>query len=172
MRANLRTILYCKLCGNETIPDVRGIGAECREQIKGPLRDAYRHFMKCAEDNPVCCSGINWERTSLYIHAKWWEGSYPLTKTGQPRKRGPYVWVEFGVNFHEDHATTYYIRDFDSYCDSVVYGDPIPYSDPEFWSKLNTQLDKAPEAAWNSDLLSCGRCGYHMTEPHGRNCGQ
>ena len=166
MRSNLRTILYCNLCGNETTPDRDGIGAECRPLIHGDLKEAWAHYMKCAEENRVCCSRVNSERTGIYMHGRYWEGSYPLTKKGTPRRRGLFVCVEFGVTFYADCAATYYLRDFDHYCDSEEYGDAIPYADPDFWSKLNAQLDKAPEAAWHSDLLSCGKCGYHRGEEH------
>lgn len=118
-----------------------------------------------------CCGKLNYpfgrdeapdarERGHLFFHGKYMEGTHEDTH------------VEYGVSFYSDHARTYYLRDFDSYCDSEEYGEEIPYLDPEFWQKLEAQLDRAPEAAYNADLCSCEACGYHFIAGNGPCCAE
>lgn len=146
---------FCKLCRNrnDTSTDVC---AECRGLVEGWLAEAYRRWIEQADRaGRPCCGRMSSDKTHIYFHGKGWECETDA------------VGVEMGVSFYHDQARTYYIRDFDSYCDSEEYGKPISYLDPEFWEKLDAQLDRAAEAADATDLESCDECGYHFIgEPH------
>lgn len=158
---------YCKVCRNEEVFTDIAPCVFCQQYVvDGPLAGAFQRWLKVAEDNSKCCGGLaylfgagtdpaNRARGSLYFHGKGWEGSYKDTH------------VEYGVSFHLDYACTYFLRDFDSVADSEVYGDVVPYSDPDFWNKIDAQLHQAPFAAWLSGLRSCEDCGYHY---HGLTC--
>jgi hypothetical protein len=152
---------YCKLCGNEKVEKYGDVGPLCEKYVvNGRLAEARRRWVECADRNTRCCGHLNYrfgrdqdpaerERGHLSFHGKHWQGTH---KT---------VYVEYGAAFYDDHARTYYVRDFDSTADSEYYGESIPYLDPNFWEKLEERLDKAPEAAWNAGLNSCDACGYH-----------
>jgi len=118
------------------------------------LTEARKRWRECAERYRKCCGS----EESLYFHGKYWEGSHEGT------------WVEYGVRLASEAAHTYYIRDFDSYCDSEDYGDPVPYAAEDFWDRLDKQLDDAPRAAWAGDLCSCDVCGYHYVAGNGPCC--
>ena len=156
---------YCKLCGNEKTSAEDGIGNACRELLQTSLKRAWAFWQACDVENRMCCGGVSSDRTHIYFHGKGWEGSYPaIAKADDPLQ----VAVEMGVSFYEDGAQTYFLRDFDSYCDSEDYGDKIPYpktpQNKTFWKTVHKALDQAPEAAFNSDILTCLRCGYHYHE--------
>jgi hypothetical protein len=165
---------FCDLCGT-TLPASKadttsGKCKLCRAAICGPMIWAYTLWKEMGERYRRCCGGFNSERTYLYFHGKGFENSYPLTRKGKPIRRGPQVEVEFGVAFYADHAQPYYLRDFDHHCDSQDYGDPVIYatspghvitSGEEFWKEVERQFDDAAKAAWESDLLTCRKCGYH-----------
>jgi len=152
---------YCKICGNEKVPEYGDVCEPCQKYVvNGWLAEAHRRWEECNERHGRCCGNLSYvfgrdrdpaerERGYLFFHGKHWQGSH----------KG--VCVEYGASFYDDHARTYYLRDFDSTCDSEEYGEKILYLDPNFWEKLDAQLDKAPEAAWNAGLNSCDVCGYH-----------
>lgn len=163
----MTTLPYCDLCGNEKTRAKDRVGPACRKLINGTpgLKRAYQKWVQYGTEHTRCCGGLSHDKTHFYFHAKHAETSYPLNKkTGRPLKRGQSVSVEMGVSFYPKQAYTYYLRDFDSFCDSEMYGPPIPYSlpDTDFWNKVDQQLGEAAEYAWNDDLLSCGKCGYHF----------
>lgn len=157
--------VYCELCGNEKTTAEDKIGDACRKLIEGPLARPYAFWKQCGEDTRRCCGGIGTEKDHIFFHSKYWDTSYP-PKAAQddPLQVG----VEMGASFYVDCAATYYIRDFDSYTDSEEYGERIPYpaevGDEAFWAKLDEQLDRAAEFAFNSDILTCLHCGYHYSE--------
>lgn len=146
---------FCKLCGNRN-GSATDTCDECRAlTVNGWLAEAFRRWTEQGERTSKCCGRMSSDKTHIYFHGKHWECS---TET---------VTVEMGVSFYHDQARTYYIRDFDHYCDSEEYGEPIAYLDPAFWEKLDAQLDRAAEAADAADLMSCEECGYHYCgEPH------
>jgi hypothetical protein len=151
---------YCKLCGNEHVTDQEPC-AKCVEALR-TLPVPHKLWLQLGERQSRCCGGFNTAKTGLHFHGKHWASSYP--------PEGQSVTVEMGVEFRKDGAHTYYIRDFDSYCDSEEYGPIIPYTKritEAFWHKLDIQLDKAAEAAWNADLLTCAECGYHYHSANG-----
>lgn len=167
---------YC-LCGNEPV-DKTGIdgtgelGPKCAELVKGPLFKSYAVYQMIREGYRQCCGGISRfdstsdDKVEFNFHGEYWHGSYgdePMV-----------VEVEFGVSLLRDHAETYYIYDSDkaSFSESQVYGEPIPYSSPTFMEDLDAQLDRAPEAAWNADILSCNVCGDHYYTPNGSCCDE
>jgi len=177
-----RPTSYCRLCRNAPVAPVRAerivqdgqevlrlsggaphsLCEKCDSQVRhGWLAAAYEHFREAQERfGRGCCFGLNYafgrdeapdarEHGHIYLHPKGWEGSYRQ------------VGVEFGVSFHDDHARTYFLRDFGDVADSEEYGEHIAYLDPQFWAKLEAQADSAPKAAWESGLSNCGACGYH-----------
>lgn len=155
---------YCILCGNEQTASKDGIGEACQPLIKGPLAVPYAKWMECGGRYSRCCGRIGTEKDHLYFHGDGWECSY------KPMEEMDGTSVEMGVSFYADHAATYYIRDFGNYSDSQEYGEDLPYDIEGFWEKLDAQLDKAAEFAWNNDLLSCERCGNHYVASNGP-CG-
>ena len=58
---------------------------------------------------------------------------------------------------------------------SFEYGDMVPYPEdgdgsagwPAWHDALMSELERAPEVAWSSDILSCEACGYHYHVAHG-----
>jgi hypothetical protein len=146
------------LCGNEQTGAQDRIGPVCRKLIKGPLANAFRFWKECGKQNTKCCGGISGDH--IYFHGKHWDAHYQ--PQGMPELSTD---VEMGVSFFNDHATTYYIFDADSFSESFGYGETLKLpQDPtnrDFWLALDKQLDKAAEAAWRSDILSCPKCGYH-----------
>lgn len=130
--------------------------------LRGPMKEAYKRWLRMGEENRMCCgrlsADIAFDRTetqpvtlgtNLAFHGKYFEASHLDTS------------VEYGVSFHPDCASTYYLRDFNHYCDSEDYGELISYEDPDFWAKLERQLDGAAEAAHDAGLSTCEKCGYH-----------
>jgi hypothetical protein len=163
---------YCTYCGNMHVDDYSRPCAACNAVLRGELSLAWEVYKTLQLEHRQCCGGLSSGKGNLYFHGKHWECSYP---TSEMRKKKGWkgcssVGVEMGVELHADHAATYWIFDNDSTTDSTVYGDPIKYYDPEFWEKLNAQLDQAAEEAWNSDILSCEHCGYHYHVGNGP-CG-
>lgn len=155
---------FCGICRNERVTQHDAPCAACTAQvIEGPLADAYRHWVKLGEQWRRCCGGLSYdsrlaasadarEHGHLFFHGRHFEGTHEG------------LWVEYGASFYADHARTYYNRDFDHSCDSEEYGGRIPYADPDFWSKLEAQLDEAPKAAFEAGLMSCEECGHHFVD--------
>ena len=78
------------------------------------------------------------------------------------------------MNLHPDGAVAYWIFDNDSTVDSFQYGDMLAYPKDEsdaawqaWHDTLMNLLERAPEVAWSSDVLSCKACGYHYHVEHG-----
>jgi hypothetical protein len=104
-----------------------------------------------------CCSGAHAHPTtkresSFYLHPKRWEAS------------GDYVSVEYGVEFTQEGAQLYFLRDFDSVADSEPFGDLIPYPEdgtlPDaFFEAIEALGEKVLD--FTGDLMSCEHCGYH-----------
>ena len=143
------TAIYCTLCRN-TNDSANDICTLCREAIEGDLQTPYRYWQECNQRYRMCCGGISHDRKSFYFLAHAWR---------------------WGVNFNDSGASTYYIIYPDTSTDSSEYGETIPYpkgkGHERFWKAIDKQLDKAAEAAWNADLLTCGVCGYHYSGPNG-----
>jgi hypothetical protein len=152
---------YCPLCRNVTVTR-EDLCAKCDSQVRhGWLAAAYRHFVEAQERfGRACCSGLSYrfgrdeapdarEQGHIYLHPKHWEASNDT------------VGVEYGIEFHDSYATTYYLRDFDSVADSATFGEQVQYLDPDFWTKLESQADRAAEFADADGLITCERCGYH-----------
>ena len=176
------TAIYCTLCRNtndsandictlcrNTNDSTTDICTLCREAIEGDLQTPYRYWQECNQRYRMCCGGISHDRKSFYFHGKGFECEYPERKD---RLEGDSsACVEMGVNFNDSGASTYYIIDTDTSTDSSEYGETIPYpkgkGHERFWKAIDKQLDKAAEAAWNADLLTCGVCGYHYYSPNG-----
>ncbi|MCP4307338.1 MAG: hypothetical protein GY788_21200 [bacterium] len=118
----------------------------------------HAQAMLLAEHRP-CCQGWADDRSSWWMHAKGWEATAGDTC------------VEMGVTLDAFGATTYWIIDTDTYCDSIEYGSELLYpyeeDDAPAWAQwhaqLIAQLDQAAEAAQASDVRTCEDCGYHTT---------
>jgi hypothetical protein len=149
---------YCEYCGNVKVPDYRQPCNACGSVLYGKLSVAWEIYKTLEVEGRRCCGGLSSDKSHLHYHSKYGDSNYEGTS------------VEMGTNLYDDHATTYWIFDADSFSDSNEYGDPIRYDDPEFWTKLSAQLDQAAEAAWNSDVCSCEHCGYHYHVGNGP-CG-
>jgi hypothetical protein len=160
---------WCPCCGNhqaeyrelsacnQALP---GICLVCQSKINGPLALAFKFWVSQQDMTATCCEGMSSCGTYFHFHGKDWAGIYPPAVEGST-ENDPSVCVEMGVSFYEKGAQTYYLRDFDNYCDSVDYGDMIPYGQHDFWDILDNQLDEAPEHAWHADLQTCAASGYH-----------
>ena len=167
---NMHTQLpYCTLCGNEKTAAEDRIGDACRLLIAGPLALPWKFCQECESRQPRCCGGVAGppdDPQGFYFHSKGWECSYGDSPNS--------VAVEMGIEFRLDGAQTYYIYDTDNSSEGVDYGALLPYpadpADSAFWDALDKQLDRAAEAAWNADVLTCESCGYHYYGPNGP-CG-
>ncbi len=167
---------YCALCGNNRInvPDrtddpLAPVCPHCRDALT-KMPQAWAHLLEARNRYRECCSGISSDvgfegrggegfgpRTHLHFHSESFDSCYPAdAKDGAVQ-----TCVEAGVNFYSDRAECYWIFDTDNYCDSFTFGEPIAYTDPEFWGKLEATLDQGAETAWNTNVLSCPHCGYH-----------
>lgn len=160
---------HCEICHNEPVSS--GVCDLCKAHvIEGPLREAYLKWLEVRANNGRCCMGLSYvagpfaapERRAegnLYFHGKYWDNGYE----GQNDN----VFVEYGLGFYKDHARTYFLRESYSLADSHEYGDPIPYSLPDFWERVDAQLDTAAEAAYEDGLRSCEHCEYHYYDECG-----
>jgi hypothetical protein len=111
---------YCQFCGNIHVTKKTWDKpcAACRKILEGPLKVAYSKYKKFEAEHSRCCGGMSsTDKDHLYFHGKHFEGCYPA----HDKADAPQVCVEFGVKFYKDGAATYYLRDFDSYCDSEEY---------------------------------------------------
>ena len=144
---------YCRLCGNVRSSD-RSPCIFCSEVLSGRLSRAYEIY-KTLQYEHRGEGGLTMDRSHFYF-GDTWEGRYP--KEGES-----YVHCEMCVHLYPEHAETAWVYDDDCNTESHVYGDGIRYDDPYFWEKLGMQLDKGPEEAWNSDILTCPDCGYHFS---------
>jgi len=163
---------YCAYCGNMHVADGNEPCVACEAVLRRDLPLAWEVYQTLQEERRQCCGGLSSGKDHLYFHGKDWDCTYP---TAEMRKQKGWkgcssTTVEMGVSLYEDHAGTYWIFDNDSSTDSHEYGDVIRYDDPEFWEKLDRQLDQAAEEAWNSDICSCEHCGYHYHVGNGP-CG-
>ena len=144
---------YCCMCGNVRSSD-RSPCVFCREALSGRLSRAYEIYRTLQVESRGE-GGLTMSRSHLYFNGGD-AGRYP-------EDGDSYVHCEMATHLHPDHAETAWIYDDDSNTESHVYGDAIRYDDPDFWEKLEAQLDKGPEEAWNRDIQSCPDCGYHFS---------
>jgi hypothetical protein len=149
---------YCAYCGNAKVPDRAHPCGACATVLHRDLSLAWEVYKTLQDERRQCCGGLSTDKSHLYFHGRDWNCVYEGTG------------VDMGANLYEDHAMTYWVFDNDSTTESFEYGAPIKYYDPEFWAKLDHQLDEAAEVAWNSDICSCEHCGYHYHVGNGP-CG-
>lgn len=152
---------YCPICRNARVARHGHHCPNCVEYVvEGKLAEAFDRWVHLGNHADTCCRGLQYrfgsdiepsarEEGHLYFHGLGWDGTHEGT------------WVEYGVAFYADHARTYFIRDLGDVSDSEEYGDRLDYADPDFWQKLNVQLDGAPKAAYDAGLLTCNLCGYN-----------
>lgn len=150
---------YCALCGNCCVEKHGDICPTCTPLVAygGRLYRAYQLYQTAIHNHGKCCGGLMIGGAGFYFHGKDWEGNYRPYEDGES-----HLWCEMGINFFEAEAGTYYMWDIDHSCGSEEYGDLISYDDPEFWTKIMAQVDRAPEEMWNADWTSCPKCGYHV----------
>lgn len=156
---------YCDYCGNAKVPDRAYPCNACSTVLRHGLSIALEVYKTLCAERRQCCGGLSSDKSHLHFHGRDWECTYP-----EKGETGCTTTVEMGVALYGDHAQTYWIFDNDSTTDSHEYGDPIKYYDHEFWEKLDSQLNEAAEAAWNSDICSCEHCGDHYHVGYGP-CG-
>jgi hypothetical protein len=166
---NLR---YCRLCGNEKVRGEKPC-AKCRAVIEGTLLAGYQHWQEADGRYGKCCGGLSSDRDYRYLHfhSEGFNDTYPQVtrgkRKGQEPGRGPFVSVEAGIDFYATEARTYYIHDTGHDVGSTVFGEAVAYGDSEFWKKIEANLDRAAEAAFNDDWQSCRKCGSMFFE----SCG-
>jgi len=153
---------YCRLCGNEQVENREEPCDQCKLSIivKG-LERAWEMYETCRVEHRQCCGGLTADKTHFHFHGKYWEGTY---------KGPPSLGCEMGVQFHADHAETYFIWDMDHTCGSETYGEDISYDREDFWEVLMKQLDEAPKVMWGRDWYNCPRCGNHASAEAGGCC--
>ncbi len=137
----------------------------CSEIINNNLKKAQTFFHEMCDQVSFCCGGLHIVDNvpRLNFHGKDFDSRFP-TEVRARCKNGNYVNVDMGVGFYDSHVLCFYLRDFDSTCDSKDYGPKIYYEDPNFWQMVWSTLDKAAEHAWQVGLRSCEYCGYHFTD--------
>jgi hypothetical protein len=155
------TTNYCTMCGNNQVPQLGNVCNDCTTALESmPLARRAWHLLH--ENHRRCCGHLSWARDHLFFHAKDWDGTHEDT------------WCEYGVNLHPDGAVAYWIFDNDSVTDSFQYDNMLPYPKDEsdaawqaWHDALMSLLERAPEVAWSSDVLSCEACGNHYHVAHG-----
>lgn len=160
----MTTLPYCVLCGNEKARNVKRIGMRCKKLIYGSLYRPYSYWYEAERRFKMCCGGIDSFKSGLFFHSEEFDCSYPEDSSNKDFQ----VCVECGINFYKEGAEAYYIFDNDTYCDSRVFSNFVPYTkrkqpkfDEQFWEGIQKELEKGAEAAWNDDILTCQHCGYH-----------
>jgi hypothetical protein len=161
---------YCRLCGNEKVRGEKPC-AKCRAVIEGPLAWAYKRWQEADDRYGKCCGGLSTEKDHLHFHSEGFNDTYPQVtrgkRKGQEPRRGPFVSVEAGISFYANEAQTYFIHDTGNDVGSTDFGEAINYSDLDFWKKIEANLNRAAESAFNNDWLTCRKCGNMFYETCG-----
>jgi hypothetical protein len=159
---------FCRWCKTNQVPDRNLACLPCRAVLHGPLIRANYQLTCLKSAFSTCCEGLAEEAPGdpyIWFHSEDFNGHWPAEGDTELAGMGT-VTVEVGVQLHQLEARVYYTVDQANSVDSVRSGDPIPYRDREFSSKLAGEICLAPMHAWNNGLRTCDQCGnhYHLEE--------
>jgi hypothetical protein len=143
---------------------------ECDALLVRQMRTAWQHFAAFTERHDIVDYGVYRGQFAPNLWCLYRDGASVYQ---WPEHRTPgelYVDVTPGVVFYEDRCRPCYQLQFNNATQLEEY-EPIPYT-LDLIAELEAALGDAAWIAWNDEIATCPRCGWHYHRHDGCRCEQ